>query len=565
MRRFSGQQSRVILPFAVLVIVTTTTNIYGQAVDAYLGGLDALVAGKYQQACDLLGKAAGDKPESAVFQLDYGVALLMASRGNDARDAFARAQKIDGQRADVKLWQLAHTALFAPPAPPNLAAPPPDLSAPYAMKVIVASYGTKSPDAGERAKARTALEEAASEYAVSHRNGIEAATALYEAKRYEDALKLLTAISAKTPADSVAKAYAGHCRLALRDYAGARETYTTSLVLVSTQPAALLGRARCEITMGALDAAEADLALVRRINSRTMAASLAEAEQLLAKAKSQPQKSAGLTNRGEQYTRELCRLELDSAAHPNEAKYQVAISRFFLQPTAVCDLTVGGTAMRGRVPVGKKEYERATAALERAKKVRPNDAEVAIQESRLAASRGQLDFGVSFANPALERGMSDLEMSVGYMQYARTTSADLLAEASRIRNKLVWRSDIRLPNGDWDPPRYHGPSADELRYANELTAKANEFRAKATYAFQVLEKQYAGGKEAAQIVNHRMAVAYQQLWAGDRAAATRTAEEAFAADPLNEHVLRFLKEAYGTADSARARQVRASLDEVLRF
>ena len=390
---------------------------------------------------------------------------------------------------------------------------------------------------------------------------MEGARALYEAKRYREALAVIDALRVQRPQDASLMAYAGHCKLGLGDHKTARDSYTEALGIRPPEAGCLIGRARCEIALGSPGAAEADIALARRVGAKDAAAVLAEAEGLLAKVKANGQGAGERQIRREQYTRELCSIELEIRDHPKDAQKLLALVRFHLEPTAVCDVTLAGIPTKARVPCGKMDVASAADALARATKMAPDQPLVLLHQARLEFARGRLDDMMVSAERALAKNTVDLEIAVAYLEYDSSVAKGMSAEAQQLRAPgTTWYTDN--PDGT-RTQHYRGPSADAYTRADALDAKAKALRAKATHALEVLQALTAGRVDTQAQVTGHMGDAYHDLWFGNLDGAIRAAETALALDTVNLHALRFLIAACGKAGSARAAHYRAVLDEIV--
>lgn len=559
MRSTTGIASVVAVLLMPALVQVAQAAQAGDGVSDFIGGLEAMADGKFQKAADLLGKAAGAKPDAAVRQLDWGIALMLSGQGNAARDALAQAAKLEPQRADAKAWSQAREIVFDRVTPEI---PPPSKDVPYAAKLMLGALGTLSPKEDQRARATTAIEEVARDLAREQRNGLEAVKAFYGGGRYREALEVIDAARAKQLAPAGAYlAYAGHCKLGLGEHGAAREAYTLAIRVLPPDAGCLVGRARCEISLGALDAAQEDLALARRAGGEAAAAVLAEAAQLLSKAKADGGKPGPRSIRREEYTRERCRLQLDVRDRATKVEPLLALSRFYLEPVASCDVTLGGVLQNARVPCGKMDVPRADEMLARAVKLAPDDPSVILQQARLEAVRSLPEQMMKTADRALVGGAIDLEMAVLYLQYDVRESKRAAAEAERIRNTPSGNRKELDDDGKFRM-KYFGPSADDFARARDLEQRAKALRDNAPRALEVLRKKVGDGADPASQATRRLIEAYDAFRAGNMEAATRAAQQALAIDPVNVHALRFLISAYGMTKSPLAKQYRAILDEV---
>jgi tetratricopeptide (TPR) repeat protein len=526
-------------------------------VDAFVGGLDAMAAGNFDQAANLLGTASAADPSDAIAKRDLGVAFLLLGKNDEAREAFTQAAGIDPQDSDLRVWSLARAMMFDAKAP-TLELPSDYV--PYSRTLMVAILGMKSANPDDRAKCRATIEQVARDFAGDQRRGMVAAKALYGAGRFRDALQILDSLRAKSPSDGVILGYSGHCKLGLGDYGGARKDYTLALLDLPQQAGCLIGRARCEIEQNCLDAAQSDLALARRINNPSAAGLLAQTERMLADAKSKTQSSGAEPMRQEQYTRELIRLQLDIRDNPNQPTPYLALVRFYLQPTAVCAVTLNGKTTHARVPCGAMNLHGAEAAIAPAVKLAPDDPQVLIQQARVYLAEQRLDDMIATADKALDQNVSDLELAAAYLHYENELANEHTQAANEIRNRptrLIW-----VQQGTVWIQKAVGPNADDYARADDLDRRAKQLKAQATRALEVLQKVTANSSDPRDQFDSHMVDAYHDLWFGNLQGSIDSAEQALAIDPFSEHALRFLVTTCGKTNSPKAEMYRERLREV---
>jgi tetratricopeptide (TPR) repeat protein len=263
---------------------------------------------------------------------------------------------------------------------------------------------------------------------------------LYEAKQYREVLGLLDELGARSPLDAVLRGYGAHCWLALGEIQRARQDYTQALRTLPTVAGYLIGRARCEIALGSLRGAEADLSLARRVDSKVAAPNLAEAERLLAGAKvNAPQAAEPEADvRDEQYTRERCRLELElrsASSDTDKVERMVDLARFLLEPTAVCEVRLRGADTRARVPCGLPDLARAEEALRLAQNLAPDHPGLLTQGALLELARDRQNHMIAWIDRAHAAGVVDLDLAFAHLQYCNTTANALAADASSTRKR----------------------------------------------------------------------------------------------------------------------------------
>ncbi len=553
--------SRPSLPAIVLLFLAVGLSPAARAddVDAFLAGLDALAAGKYDDAAAALAKAAAAEPTSAIRRLDHGVALLMLGKSDEAKAAFDKARAL-GDSDAVRVWSIAREMMFEPAIPDMSRLPKDDL--PYSKKLLVAVLGTRSPDAGEKARAMTAVTEAVQQFVAAQRGGMESVRALYAAKRYRDALAQLGPILQRTPEDGVALAFSAHCKLGLHDFLGSRADYTGALRVRPLDGGCYIGRARCAAMLGAIDAARADLDLAKQIDARQYPALIAEVDALLAKANAGAASDAPAAGRAEPYTRELTRLLLAVRAAPGDFVPLLALSDFHLQPVAPCAVTLDGVLQTTRVPCGKMNLRAADEAFAKAAKLAPDHPRIFLQQARLDLARKRLDDMIKSAQKAYANDTMDLEIAVAALQYNADAANRAIAEAKQIRSegKFVERLNSQ---GKFEK-FWVGPSAEDYTRADELDAHAKKTRENATLALQLLQKQAKAGDDARSKFTVDMVNAYHDLWYRNLPGAIEAAESALAIEPGSEHALRFLVDACAAAKSPKVERYRAMLKEVQR-
>jgi tetratricopeptide (TPR) repeat protein len=567
MRRSSAHKSSARSTFqiasrfiALLVMLPGFSVRADDGVDSFLAGLDAVAVGKFEEGALALGKAAEANPAVANWHLDRAIALMLIGRGDEAHDAISIAEKLDSRSSEIHLRSIARAMMFDPKLPESPAQPVKELA--YSPKLLVAIMGTKSPKEPERARARLAIEEVVRELAKEQRGGVEGIKALYGVKRYREALALVDAALVKRPGDGVLLGFAGHCKLGLKDFGESRQSYTEGLRVFPTEAGYLIGRARCEIALGAIEPAEGDLALASRVGFKAYSTLLAEAQQLLAAAKGKEQQGVERPSRAEQYTRELSGLQLDIRDHPDEVQYLLALSQFYLQPMAVCEVTLNGTVIKARVPCGKMELSKATEALERAVKIAPDQSAVLLQQARVRFAHRQPDEMMALAQRALDNGAMDLEIAVAYLQYDSDGAKWRTAQATKLRAPGYFR-DVLLPNGKFEK-MYFGPSVNDFNRADGLDRTAKEMHAQATRGLEFLQKQTADRTDPQGKAIHAMTNAYHDAWFTNVDGAIAAAEEALGFDPANVHALRFLISAYKSKGSPKVKQYQAMLGEIER-
>ncbi len=559
MSRFA--RSAILLLFTTVAFATISFATIARAddVDSFLAGLDALAAGRYEDAAAALGKAAEARP-SAVRHLDHGVALFMLGKSDEANDAFEKARAL-GDSDDLRVWSIARQMMFEPTLPDMNRLPKDDL--PYSKQLLVAVLGMRSPNSEEKARARTAVTEAMRQFVEGQRGGIETVKALYGARRYPEALARLGPLLKRAPDDGVTLAYSAHCKLGMNDFAGARADYTAALRALPLDSGCYIGRARSAAMLGAIVAARADAELARRIDARQYPAQLAEVEALLAKGNASAAADPPSASRAEPYTRELTRLLLAVRTAPGDFAPLLALSDFHLQPVAPCEITLGGVLQTLRVPCGPMNVRAAEDAFARAAKLAPDHPRVVLQQARLQLAERQLDDMIKNAQKAFAQDTTDLDIAVAALHYNADAANRAIAEVKQIRSagKFVERLN--------DQGRFEkfwvGPTADDYRRADELEAHAKTTRENATLALQLLQKQAKAADDPHSKFTVHMVNAYHDLWYRNLPGAIEAAESALAIEPGNEHALRFLVDACAAAKSAKAETYRAMLKEVQRY
>lgn len=549
------------LVFTLLALMAAHPARGDDGVDSFLAGLDALSDGKFEEGAKSLGQAADANPQVAARQLDRAIALMTVGRGDEARDALAIAEKLEPRNSEIRFWSKGRALLFDPTLPATPVTPVKEL--PYSPKLILAIMGTKSNNTAEQARARAAIEEVVRELAREKRTGLDGINALYAVHRYREALALVDAKLVSRPRDGVLLGFAGHCKLGLKEFAASRQSYTEALRIYPMEGGFLIGRARCEIAQGSIAPAEIDLALATRVGARQYNALLAEAQQLLAGAKTKAPKAVDPPSRGEQYTREMSALQLDIRDHPDQVECLLALSRFYLQPTAICEITLNGKTFNARVPCGKMERDRARDAQARAVKLAPDDPAVLLQQARVDFAEGQLDEMMASAQRALDKGAMDLEVAVAYLQYDADGAKRRTAEAKKLRDWGFFRKE-RLDNGMWIN-KYHGPSADDYARADGLERNAKIMHEQATHGLELVQKQTAAANDPHSKAIHSMTNAYHDAWLTNVDEAIAAAEEALTFEPANAHALRFLVSAYKSKQSPKAKEYQAMLEEIERY
>jgi Tfp pilus assembly protein PilF len=519
-----------------LFLATASCAHAAEDTDPFIAGLDAMASGAFDQAAKRFGDAAKTKPDALMPQLDRGVALFVLGNNNDARDAFAQASKIDSQNGDLRVWSLARAMMFDSAMPMLLL---PSENVPYSRQLLSTIVSRKSADESGQAKIKTTIEDIARKFARDQRNGLVAIKAYYGDERYHDALALIDPLLVKQPHDNALLAYAGHCKLGLKDYEGSRQSYTESLHVTPLEPGCLIGRGRCEIHLGALEPAEVDLTLARQINDKSMSGLLSEADDLLSKAKAQHSAAAPPPTRREQYTRELCRLQLDVRDHPKDAGPLAALVQFYLEPTAVCQITLDGAVIQARVPCGKMELDNADRIVAQAVKMAPDQPDVILQQARVYYAQGRLDQMKIWANRAMTKSVMDPELAGIYLDYDNYTARGEEGQANALTSGGQFYDSYDFSKGSW-VKTYVGPNANAFTRADELRKQAKSLRDDAVRPLQLLQKLTANKSDASSRAANHMVDSYFDYWNGNLNGAIQNAQSALAVDPVNVLAVRFL-------------------------
>lgn len=580
-RRARSVASRLAAILSLLSAMSASARA-SEPVDDLLAGLHATAEGQFEHAIPPLNKATTAESGHAAWQLDRAIALMLSGHDQEAQAALTLAAKLDPQNEDVSVWQLAHAGLTGRKLPPlemsggvrlptpgpmemlfDPSLPPihlPTSSVSYANKLLLSIMGLRSANTDERTKARNAIEDVARQFARDQASGIDTAKALYALGRYRQALGLLEPMLLSNKGNGTVLAYTAHCKLALADYSEARSVYTEALRVFQTQAGCFIGRARCEIALHSLEAAELDLTVAKRINDPNAAALLVEADKLLATQKTRGPASSEPLIRREQDQRELCRIELDARDHPDDVADRLALVRFYLRPTAPGDLTIDGHPIRAIVPCGSMDVASAAAVLSQAVKLAPDRPDVLLEQARVAYAQDHRDQMMVFARQAMSKGAIDLEMGVAWMRFDSNLAKEKSAQAATLANPPAgtwyWK-----PAGTTYVRVYTGRSPD-FPGADALNRQAKELRAEATRGLELLQKQTASSTLPRDRVIADMVDAYHDFWFGDLDGAIESGEKAQAIDPFNEHVLRFLVATCGKAKSPKVKQYKAILDEL---
>lgn len=89
---------------AALVLFLAANAFAADGVEEYLNGLDAIEAGKFEDAASGFQKAIDADDENADFRIAYGVALTLGEKLPEAEKALNRALKLSNNADEARLW-----------------------------------------------------------------------------------------------------------------------------------------------------------------------------------------------------------------------------------------------------------------------------------------------------------------------------------------------------------------------------------------------------------------------------------------------------------------------------
>lgn len=570
------------LPTFNLVLALTLLAFSARADDAtdrFYEGIDQLATGKFDAAAESFDKAIAANPQIAAYHLDRGIAMLLLDKGDEAAQSLARATQIDPKNPDIKVWSHVRLLMFDPT---TLGGAPPYGATLYAKKLIFAAmnYGTPHrPE--ERTTATTTIQQIAQDFGWSQAGtaGVEASlkrvTAMYQAKQYRQCLAFIDRLRAQGPLNPSILGYSAHCRLGINDYQGARSEYTQALLSHPLSSGWLLGRARCEITMGSLRDAEADFAAAAAFDPKQTASFVADSQKAMDEAKSKiptqspaellaslkqaiatikpndetPMTIAEQLMRSryarrnedlEEYNREYVRLQTAVNADPQNVSKMVALAKFLLVPTVTRKVAIAGVDATAAIPCGNADNPRAKQVLGAAAKIAPEDPAVVQQEILYFHAVNDFTDMIACVNHAIEAGNLDLDTVVLHLQYYTELADQQANEAIRLRTPTYTSSQHQEGNRIVTTTVRHDPTPADLARADELDKLSTQLRIRAHGPIQNFLNKLQNAADAPSKAQYQLALAHEYQWRGKYELALQAAQGALAASPYDLDTLNFL-------------------------
>lgn len=541
----------------------------------YAQALRQLTTGEYEQASASFERALKADDEIADRHVGRAIALLLNRQGQAAKPHLDRALRLQARHPAARVWHYFYDWAYAPRGR-SIPEVPHDAPEPYAHDLINATteyWGARErnqPDG--MAAAWKKVEQCAAAWAWRQLAAPELVQAqfddikgMYERKEYASCLAITERLLETNPADARLWSIAGGCRLALKDYHGARLDYTRGLSVSPVSAAMLLGRSIAAANTGGLRTAREDAALAARINPDLAARYKAELDGAMAQATGRVSTAPGaevlakLTTdaaskpmdallpiadglvradaaerlvAAEARTREMGRLQWEFDRDPRNVEKAVALAAFCIRPTVETPAKAGGKAGMARVRVGEPDLDRARTALDAAGQLDRTHHGALTQQALWMRAKGAKDRMIQTVAYAFEQGALNYDLAMMHLDYYQEQAASLEGEAAALRSPRVHyenRSD-----GRYQVTTY--PSQADLARAAQLEAQAREHRRVSMQPLQRLAAAHpdtAIGK-LAQAEVERMIGEYDRMLA--------TAEAALAIDPWHLESREFIIE-----------------------
>lgn len=546
----------------------------------YVRGLQAVSAGRFADALGPLGRAVEASDEDADRHLALSIAAMLARSPAIASGHLERVRRLEPRHPSLAVWSFFFAWAYEPPGSGgrrNIPTPPHGSKESYAKELIHAAeqyaIGRQSGRPEQMDAAWKQADQCARTWAFGRlsRPGLASAQGeelegMYRAGRYAECLAIATRLLESAPRDARVLAISGDCRLAMNDWAGAREDYTRSLAAGPGVVAVLAGRAVAAARSGGLRTAEDDRDLLKKLGGappdgmRELDAAIGEAKKklgrgtpsdFLAQAREAAARSdtGGLESLAEQlqrgdaavrpvmaevYARELCRLQSAFERDPQRVRGAVELAAFCIRPTAEIDSATGRG--RVRVRVGEADLDRARVALDAAGRLSPNDPDALTQQAlwmRARGGRAGAQRMIQAVEYALSLGALNHDLAVMYLDYYQDLAASLEGEAAALRSPTVTYED--RADGRWRVT--YPPTAQALARAAELERLAKEHRRRSFDPIRSFIQRQRGSPLGllAQAEVHRMLGEYGPMIASAEAALEADAHHLEALEYLVEH------------------------------
>ena len=569
-----------ILSIVLVVGAISITIRADEANDRFLAGIDQLANGKFDSAAESFDKAIAANSAVASYHLDRGIVMMILERGDQAEQSLARAAKLEPKNPDVRVWAHARLLIFDPM---TQGGSPPYTATPYARNLIDAAMADSPHRPLERARAKATIRQIAQDFGWRQlgQMGADASfnrvKAMYEAGQYRQCLAFIDRLRSQSAVEPSILGYNAHCRLALNDFQGAREYYNHALKSFPLTASWIIGRARCEIAMGSLRDAEADLALARLIDPKmadaytgtsqkelseaqsksvkeSPAALLASLKQAVAESKSSDEELFAIAGKlmrarmatryddSEEYTREYGRLRTAMNTEPQNVDKLVALGKFLIVPTVTRKAAMEGVDAMVQIPCGAPNASEAAPLLAAAAKLAPRDPRVMIQQTLLFHSLSRYKDMLAWANQAISAGVADLDVCVIYLLYYTELADQLTNQAIILRTPTYTSSEHREGNKIVTTTTRHDPTPADLAKAAELDKQSQQLRTLARAPLDDFAAKLKNSNELFSRVRYQLALAHEYRWRGKYELAIKAAQEALALSPYDIDTLNLLIE-----------------------
>jgi tetratricopeptide (TPR) repeat protein len=566
-----------------LFFLTIGTSARGAGNAArYFDALDAMGDERFGDAISAIDDAIAANNQIGIYYTDRAVALTAMERGPEAEDALHRAAALFQEDDDSRVWTYAWVLMFKRVALPATTPGPPFLITLYAEKLLTAAarYGSAQ-NAADKAKYLTLIRHFAAEFGDDQFTNAGAAALLArvahldEMQRYGLCISLVEKVRelGKQPIDAALSGHSAHSRFALGDIGGARAEFTAALREDPTNAAFFIGRARCEINMGSLSAAQADIGCAKASDAEQTAKQEPELNRLFAAALmnsgdisallagkltdavaagknddeltaiAERLQRARLAERflpDEQFAREYCRLRLAAEQDPGNDDKKLDLTAFLIRPTILRKVNIGGTTTTAAVPCGQRYLNAAGPILAAVLRANSKNARAQEQAALLLAMRGRITEMVDSLNNALALGALDLDLANLNLNYF-TSVADRDSDKA-LNLRRVWTSKDQIGVGENAIPRIHthAPSAADLAEADRLEQESKDLRVQAHNPLAQLINSTQNGSDPGTKAVNALAWARHWEWIGENQKAVGAAVAAAEAEPTNLAALDYL-------------------------
>jgi hypothetical protein len=551
----------------------------------YFDGLEAMSDSRFADAVSAIDDAIAANDQIGIYYVDRAVALMALERGPEAGEALHKAAQLNQQDEDSRVWSYAWVLMFNLFTPPPATHGPPFLLTPYADGLLTAAAGYQSArTAAERERCLAFIRQQAAEFGGNQFTNTGAAAllarvaSLDEARRYTQCIALVEKARSlsQQPIDGALIGHDAHSRLGLGDFGAARAEYTAALRQYPTDAGLLIERTRCEIAMGSLSDAEADIDCAKLADPDGVAKQGREVDGLMAAARGTPgggtsaslgaaladAAAAGKSDDAlatiaeplwrarlaerfkpeEQFTREYCRLRRALDLDPGNNDKKLDLASFLLRPTVLRKVTVEGATEIAPVPCGGRELNPAGHLLAEVLRADPKNLRALEQSALLLAMRGRISDMTTVMNDALAGGALDLDLAELNLNYYTSVANQDSDKAVKLRTFYTSSNQEKIGGQTYLRTRTHTPSKQDLADAEALEQESKDLRVRAHDPLAKLINSTQDSSDPAVKAVNAVAWAHHWEWIGENKKAVGAAVAGVEAQPYNLKALDYLIE-----------------------